>query len=1104
MAKRLFVLASAAALVAGLSAPALGESKLGITDKVVPYDQLRLMNDPPASHLNGLDRGARVDTTYYGGEDVDGLAFAGGIWDFEDGTLQGWFSRDLTDKPTYFRRITRADDDLTGSPTEPVINGEASVWCGAWQDEAEEMCWPGGMGYGNGWSMFARKTFEYGGSGSVGISFDYFTDSETQFDFTYVYVEVGGIRSEPLNTSAFPNDDGFGYSGAIDEGTNIGLPTDPAFDNITIDQADLPGGAGEEFDILFNFDSDPLYSDDLDSFSGFLNSRFGPFGFDDFAIIGTGLSDTDTFEGGAEGWTFFVDDPIGSLTQVAALADLDPIADPCTCPITSDPDNDYVMIAASLNPLEFPHPKRQNEWITSNPAYVGPGSGVEDRVDRGLLWDVWEDTPLTNGVGYRITMDFYPWECPETGVVGWTLQPGGDGGFHFTGLGGAQCVTFIANLSSYIPSAIESIRVVYELLGDCDDFGQDNCTGPDLTNQSPYWDNIVMFFAGQDVSAPTATVDISYQDAFPRQNTLFPNAVANVYAYYDNNRADDDPTNANMGDSIVVIAGTEPGTEVYLNFRVWPGPAMDTDGDDVHEASDQALYTDGRYTGSPLAPSWAKARMDTAEVMTGIVNGSYSSYFWPNGQEDIANQKIIPNGVLTPGTAVEYFFSTNFSSTPGEVRVVPDTTDAFFLEFEVLPGYVKQSDDFVTSQFLYVDAFNNGAQVPIEDIALDTYFGQGVDDFGATFDRWDRYDYVAASSNVPAPLAREANGDNGMTKYQSMVYRCMLYNTGTFREEGLRNGDADLLTNWLINDDFDRWSVRKGLWLSGNGMATILDRSDRPDANNLLASFVQATIVSEGDGYLDITGDSALCVRLDPSSGRHFPSSGPGAVTYSAVRGNGCPTLLDFQVVLPALDSTGDIEYVDQDGVPGAGVTQYASVSNDQFAPGNPANYGVVMDAFSVHYLRSVPEGWDGGTDNDCGQDSTAIFIRTNDVLTWFGCPGGAAVLWDPSDIFIGVEDPSSAPVARTMLFQNSPNPFNPRTTVRYSLATDAAVKLQIFDVNGRLVRTLVDGAQVRGDYNVQWDGITESGEAVASGVYWARMSTDRGFKSSTKMVVLK
>ena len=129
--------------------------------------------------------------------------------------------------------------------------------------------------------------------------------------------------------------------------------------------------------------------------------------------------------------------------------------------------------------------------------------------------------------------------------------------------------------------------------------------------------------------------------------------------------------------------------------------------------------------------------------------------------------------------------------------------------------------------------------------------------------------------------------------------------------------------------------------------------------------------------------------------------------------------------------------------------------------------------------------------------------MRVADVFNWFQT---ATSPCDPSEVIVSTPgtDPTSITPARTLLMQNTPNPFNPRTTVRYQLADQAHVKLVIFDVSGKVVRTLVDGMQSPDAYAVTWDGITEAGTKVASGVYWARMTTSLGFSGSTKMVVLK
>ncbi len=77
-------------------------------------------------------------------------------------------------------------------------------------------------------------------------------------------------------------------------------------------------------------------------------------------------------------------------------------------------------------------------------------------------------------------------------------------------------------------------------------------------------------------------------------------------------------------------------------------------------------------------------------------------------------------------------------------------------------------------------------------------------------------------------------------------------------------------------------------------------------------------------------------------------------------------------------------------------------------------------------------------------------------------------------------------------LRQNAPNPFNPRTALRFSIPEAGVVQLAIYDVNGRLVRTLVDGNRVAGVHEVTWDGMDDAGRAVASGVYVCRLTNQR------------
>jgi hypothetical protein len=88
-------------------------------------------------------------------------------------------------------------------------------------------------------------------------------------------------------------------------------------------------------------------------------------------------------------------------------------------------------------------------------------------------------------------------------------------------------------------------------------------------------------------------------------------------------------------------------------------------------------------------------------------------------------------------------------------------------------------------------------------------------------------------------------------------------------------------------------------------------------------------------------------------------------------------------------------------------------------------------------------------------------------------------------------------------LGQNYPNPFNPTTEISFSLPERAFVNLDIYNVLGQRVRSLVNNEMDAGVHNVSWDGRDSDGLSVASGVYLYRMSTDK-FSQSRKMMLLK
>ncbi len=88
-------------------------------------------------------------------------------------------------------------------------------------------------------------------------------------------------------------------------------------------------------------------------------------------------------------------------------------------------------------------------------------------------------------------------------------------------------------------------------------------------------------------------------------------------------------------------------------------------------------------------------------------------------------------------------------------------------------------------------------------------------------------------------------------------------------------------------------------------------------------------------------------------------------------------------------------------------------------------------------------------------------------------------------------------------LIQNYPNPFNPTTTIMYEIPNTEKVTLEIYDILGRRVTTLVNNVQKQGRYHVLWNGRNSFGQTVSSGVYFYRLLSGN-FINVKKMIMLK
>ena len=102
-----------------------------------------------------------------------------------------------------------------------------------------------------------------------------------------------------------------------------------------------------------------------------------------------------------------------------------------------------------------------------------------------------------------------------------------------------------------------------------------------------------------------------------------------------------------------------------------------------------------------------------------------------------------------------------------------------------------------------------------------------------------------------------------------------------------------------------------------------------------------------------------------------------------------------------------------------------------------------------------------------------------------------------------GVQASNSNIPTTFQVYQNYPNPFNPSTIIQYSLPQAKKVRIVVYDISGKEIALLADKYQNAGTYNVTWNGNNNSGQPVASGIYFYTVQAGN-YAQTKKMVLLK
>lgn len=168
--------------------------------------------------------------------------------------------------------------------------------------------------------------------------------------------------------------------------------------------------------------------------------------------------------------------------------------------------------------------------------------------------------------------------------------------------------------------------------------------------------------------------------------------------------------------------------------------------------------------------------------------------------------------------------------------------------------------------------------------------------------------------------------------------------------------------------------------------------------------------------------------------------------------------------------------------------------SEDAGWPGSPMADGAELLPWAVNMLLEWAAA-DPVSRKELERNATVYTMQQN-RNPFIDRPEFAAYMYGTSDV--------DGPDVRSFaLHQNAPNPFNPATTISFELSQPSDVRIEIFDLSGRLVSVVAEGELPAGEHEVTWTGLDAEGRAVASGVYFCAMRSG-GFEGRRKMVLLK
>lgn len=959
-----------------------------------------------------------------------------------EGVPAGWYGVDNTAQPDFYWHV--ADVAIcagTDTDMSAVPTGDGTNSFAAWCGQEDVCGWANPTGYGNNWNQWLVVDL----AGDSGLTVDFWYSQYMEggaFDYFQVFVEIDDVMQEYYLDNT---------EGAV-VANNVVLPIDPSvFGGTTTGNvifSMLSDGAWSDQDELFPTNVGALWIDNIDITGGgdfFTDFETGvaPAGIDFTAPAGAG-DYADLYE------NLRSEDPCTINTTFAwAFFDL----------LTTNPEyGNYPVIAYGPPYVDNSVVSPMLE-VDQNGDQLGTDFFITG--DSNVLFDWWvyRDAPLDPLIFFSFDvaarLDGVP--C----VNAWAND-------NYVYYGDFKIWdNWVVNVTEYLADSaggtgtIDGIQVrlsCVDMCGNwCDENGSGNSHPP-----GPFFDNMsIQVVAGSAISWAYDQPD-RFQDNYPETGGFVRMDHAGDFDWSDESVPVSivDSTvvtfNADLDGGVVLevppAGTTEERAKIYMWYRIVAGPNA---GDITGASGDPEMdyMPDGALTDGLCYSPW----IGTAEITPG------DGEFWNLAVCDFAHYAGNANAI-----ANEYAFDLN-----DEFFLPGDELEIFFQGFSnngnssTIPTWAMSSDLALRSYYT-VRCLPAGASMLFveDDVSLFAYWREAFRYNG--YDEYDRY-------VTQAPSSGQSNGLSSRAELDDIAgYTVIVWDSGNIGSESITDENDKTRDDLLLQDWLGLATQPAYLWVMGDNVANDLAQGDQ-----FLVTTLGASLVESDQYYDDRTG-----IVVPMVYGTHPLLQYLGGDPYYWVFG-GCPVTSDFALVAPTGSLTETLQEWEVD--PGDNA-KAGLLNNDPDGNGSNTNDNgqltkVVFNPYSIYHIR------DAGYGLPAGVDYHRYFVGQvlNDIFSYSGGE---------------VNDTPETP-AYTRLDGNFPNPFNPKTTIRFALANGGDVNLAVYDITGRVVTTLVDGPRDAGQYEIIWDGTNNNGDRAASGVYFYKLIAD-GKVFTDKMVMLK